>query len=290
MSIYVNEPSDCKWSISDKNYDSMENNFNCVKTISQASEGNLFRCSVILDGLKDNQNNDFYFRCKDQPGENESLRNVNSNSYHYRIIGTQRLAIKSVSPNNTVIKDSTSRINVDIEVETILGANDGKAVCSLSETGIDGSFASFYYGQGVELFSQHIHKQTLTLPEGDYTYYVRCTDIGGNSDTTSINFKVETDTEPPIVVRVFRDRNNLKIITNEQASCVYSSYSESYEFKEGIKMSTLSGGLDTEHYASWPENSKTTYYIKCEDQYGKRPPSAEATIIVRPFDIPGVRE
>jgi uncharacterized protein YkuJ len=197
-----------------------------------------------------------------------------------------------VEPNNTIISDSTSRINVDIEVETVLGADDGKAICSLSETGVDGSFTSFNYGQGVALYSQYQHKQTLTLPEGDYSYYVRCTDIGGNSDTTLINFQVKTDTEPPIVIRAFRDdgSGSLRIITNEEAMCVYSNYPEVYDFeKDGTKMNTFSGTYDTEHYASWPENARTTYYIKCKDKYGKGPGNEE-TIIIRPFDIPDIRE
>ncbi len=290
VNVYVNEPSECKWSHLDKSYELMENDFSCSTSVLEINAQNLFRCSGVLDGLKDNQENDFYFRCKDQPGANESLRNTNEQSYAYKLIGTQELNIDYATPNNEVISDSTSRVPVEIEVQTSLGYDDGKAVCSFSDTGQEGTFIGFFYGQGVEPYTQYMHTQSLNLEEGDYTYYIRCSDLGGNVDETTISFSVETDLNPPEIVRVFKDQGNLKVITSEEGRCVYSDFGCAYDFdQDGTYMSTLSGGDDAEHYASWPENAKTTYYIKCQDSYGNRPQSNQCSLVVRPFDIPDVR-
>lgn len=283
VDLYVNEPAECRWSNVDKAYDSMENVFSCNTNAFESNSQNLFRCTGALDGLKDNQDNNFYFRCRDQPHlagtEKENLRNTNEQSHTFTLVGTQELRIVSAKPNNTVIKDSTSRIQTEIEVETALGYDDGKAICSLSETGEEGSYVNFFYGQGAEPYSTNNHIQTLTLPAGDYEYTLRCSDQGGNTDTTSISFSVETDTSAPNVVRVYREGQNLKIITDEEAQCVYGNTDKNYDFDDGIKMTTFNG---IEHLTGW--DGDKTFYIKCEDQYGKRT-SSEDTTVIRPFNL-----
>jgi hypothetical protein len=180
---------------------------------------------------------------------------------------------------------------VTIEVKTSLGYDDGKAVCSLSSTGNSGSFVNFYYGNGIDLYSQYEHSQSLNLDEGEYNYYIRCCDLGNNCDNTTINFEIETDLIAPEVVRIYKEENNLKIMTSENANCVYSTFNCSYNFEnDGTKMSTLNGEENLEHYASWPENSQTVYYIKCQDEYGNRPISSQCSAVVRPFEIPDLRD
>ena len=44
--------------------------------------------------------NDYYFRCKDQPQKPEGDRNENTQSYSYKLIGTQPLNFLEITPNN----------------------------------------------------------------------------------------------------------------------------------------------------------------------------------------------
>ncbi len=278
LQVFVNEPAECRWSRLDKSYENMENNMSCNTNVLEFNTQMLYQCSTNLTGLNDRTNNDFYFRCLDQPHlkgtANENDRNVNTQSYKFTLVGTQPLVIDSVKPNGT-IKDSTDIIKATLEAKTSAGFNEGDSLCSFSETGDEGSFVEFFKT------GTHEHSQDLFLPEGDYFYTIRCTDLGGNTDTKTTSFTVESDSEAPIVVRAFREENFLKIITNEKASCVYSTSAGNacnYLFKDGISMKSLE---NNKHQISWDPDR--TFYIKCEDEFGNQPLPNECSIIARPF-------
>jgi len=282
LSVYVNEPAECRWSKTDQDYENMENQMSCMTSTIQGIVINtqlVYPCVTKLTGLKNEQNNDFYFRCKDQPylagTPEESNRNTNVQSYKFTLVGTRPLAILSVEPNGTV-KDSTSVIKVELKAETFGGYKEGEAICYYSQTGNEGSFIEFF-----ETGTTNMHRQDLFLEEGSYTFHIRCVDLGGNTDNKVTNFNVETDTEGPIVVRVFREENFLKIITNEEASCVYSVATQNacnYLFEDGIEMQSLE---DNKHQIGW--DIDRTFYIKCRDEFGNQPLPNECSIIARPF-------
>ncbi|MDP3992584.1 MAG: hypothetical protein Q8P79_03715 [Nanoarchaeota archaeon] len=278
LQVYVNEPSECKWSRLDQAYDSMENQMTCSTRAIDVNAQGLYQCSTTLTGLKDGVNNDFYFRCKDQPHltgtANESQRQVNSQSYKFTLRGTRSLVIDWVKPNGT-IKDSTDIINVALEARTSAGEREGAARCFYKGFGTNDQFNLFFKT------GTHQHSQPLGLPEGDYTYEIQCSDLGGNIDTKTTSFTVETDTEAPIVVRAFREGNFLKIITNEEASCVYSSTTANacnYLFEDGIAMQSLEKNM---HQTAW--NPDRTFYIKCEDDFGNQPLPNDCSIVAQPF-------
>ena len=291
LDIYVNEPTECKWSHLDLDFDSMENEMVCADKQSQASAGFLYKCKTTLTGLKDRVDNNVYIRCKDQPHlegtDEESQRNENEESYELTLKGTQPLVIDSVSPNDEIIKDSTDSMKVTLEVETSAGYDKGKAVCSYYQADenyepMSGkNYIEFFYGYDVEAYSQYNHIQDIWLSEGDYNYEIKCCDLGNNCDYEMINFSVETDTTAPIVVRAFHEDTYLKIITDEEAQCVYDTKDCSYSVEDGIEMTDLNEGL--EHYTSW--NSKKNYYIKCFDEYGNQPNPDECSIIAKPFEV-----
>ena len=83
LEVYVNEPSECKWSRTDQSYDNMEQQMNCAMRIFQMNNKNLYTCKTTLTGIQDRVDNDYYFRCKDQPQKPEGDRNVNTQSYPY---------------------------------------------------------------------------------------------------------------------------------------------------------------------------------------------------------------
>jgi len=157
ISAFINEPAECKWSIQDKDYDSMENEFACSTSVTELNAQQLYECSTTLTGIKDREENTYYFRCKDQPSKPDSERNVNAQSFVFTLQGTEPLDIIDVSPNNETISDSTNVVDVDIEVETSNGANEGKAICYFSDTGEEGSFVQMFETDNFA------HRQTLTL-------------------------------------------------------------------------------------------------------------------------------
>jgi hypothetical protein len=273
LEVYVNEPSSCKWSHLDQVYDKMENAMQCSSSVFEMNAQMLYKCSTTLTGLVGSRDNEFYFRCKDQPSKPESDRNVNQESLKFILKGSKALVINWVKPNET-IRDSTSIVKVTLEAETSSGYKEGEASCFYSQSGTTGSYIKFFNTDSFK------HSQDLFLAAGNYSYFIKCLDLGGNSDTKTTSFKVETDSQSPVVVRAYHEETNLKIITNEKATCVYSKDSCNYLFKDGITMTVVN---DKEHFTEWNTNSNS--YIKCKDEYGNEPLPNQCSIIARPFEI-----
>jgi len=271
LSVYTNEPANCKWDILDRNYEDMTTQMTCLDKPVQKNAKGLFPCTTTLTGIKDRQDNQFYFRCEDK---SERL-NKNPVSYPFTLKGTQSLNLDEVGPNGT-IKDSTDTVRVKLTARTSAGAETGKAICQYSDTGDEGDYINFFKTNS---FS---HEQELGLSQGDYTYYIKCFDAGGNTQTKTVNFRVETDTNAPAVVRAFKDGSYLKIITNEPAECVYDTVDCSYDFDDGIAMTSVDAN-NKEHYTNW--NTLPNFYIKCRDDYGNQPNSGQCSIIARPFNL-----
>jgi len=130
-----------------------------------------------------------------------------------------------------------------------------------------------------------VWKSTESSEEREYVLpskidYICFVDFAGNSDTREISFTIETDTVPPVVVRIFRDGLNLKIITSEEATCVYDNKDCLYDFDDGIGMTTSD---DKVHSTAWDSNKN--FYIKCQDEFGNQPAPQSCSITVRPFEI-----
>ena len=258
----------------------MEQEMTCASSVFQMNAKMVYKCSTQLTGLKNEFQNEFYFRCRDQPFAAENERNTNQESYKFTIVGTQPLILSSVGPNGTM-RDSTPEIKVTLTAKTLAGFNEGEAICEYSEScyiesGSKENFVDKFYNTG-----GYEHSQELWISEGDYECVIRCIDLGGNSDTKITSFKVEIDNTAPTIVRAYREDEYLKIITNEGSECVYGVDDCNYLFADGIKMNKLE---DINHYTSW--DSKKTLYIKCADEYGNRPiPENKCSLIVKPFEI-----
>jgi len=270
--VYVNEPSDCKWSKEDQSYDDMLEEMTCSSSITEINAQMLYECKTTLTGLKSREDNKFYFRCRDQPLATQD-RNTNQESYEFSLIGTQPLVIDSVGPNETV-RDATEIVKVTLEAETSAGYKEGEANCYYSDTGETDSYILFFNT------NSHTHSQDLHLPEGDYEYYIKCVDLGGNTDEEIVRFDVDSDAGAPSIVRAFHDESYLKIITDEEAECVYSEDSCNYLFDDGIKMTTVK---DTEHYTDW--NTQIDYHIKCKDEYNNQPSPDDCSMIAKPYEL-----
>jgi hypothetical protein len=278
IDVYVNEPSECRWSRDDKSYDQMETPMQCSNKFWEMNNNLVYTCKTNLTGVKSRQDNVFYFRCKDQPGAEETKRNKMEQSYKYTLIGTEPLNIIDVKPNGT-IKGSTSVVSVNVEVKTSNGYKNGEAICYFSETQNEADYVKFFETGTSK------HTQRLDLAEGNYKYYIKCLDLGGNRDDNSTEFTVDVDTESPTIVRVYQENLLLKLITAEDSNCKYSIDNCNFKFEDGLDMPYPN---QTEHFAEW--KTENTYYIRCSDEYGNIPVSNTCSLIVRPYDVVEAKE
>lgn len=276
IEVYINEPAECRWSSRDQSYETMENEMTCKNGNQQRFNANLqYVCSGSLTGIQDRQNNDFYFRCKDQPDAAENVRRVNSLSKKLTLRGTEPLTIESVGPSGEIL-GSTSTVEINLTATTAHGAMEGQSTC-FYEFEEDGQFNIAMLGEWT--FS---HVQPIALSGGNYNVYYRCIDQGGNLATANSSFDVVVDTQQPLISRAYRDGPNIKVITSEKAKCVYSLNSCNYEFGTALPMSYESSGgtiRQDRHLVEW--NKDKTYYIKCEDFQGKRVAPDQCSIIVQ---------
>ncbi len=271
MSVYTNEPADCRWSNRDQSYDDMEHEMTCAGGISEYNSQMLYECAGSLEGIQNRQENKFYFKCKDNPSSSEGQRNVNRDSFEFSIMGTRPLIISEVSPTEgEIVKDATETVKVTFEVDTQAGYNDGIANCYYSSSGQTDSYNLFFDT------NSYRHSQDLYLAEGNYEYNIKCIDLGGNADEEVITFEVDSDTEAPFVARMMHEESYLKFITNENSSCVYGIVDCNFQFEDGSSATTLNGN---ENYVDW--DTEKSYYIKCQDEYGNRPAPDECSIVMR---------
>ena len=274
IDVYVNEPADCKWSRETKSYGDMENSMQCTSESFQVNANLVYTCSGNLTGIKNREDNNFYFRCKDKSN------NENVASEELILKGSQPLNILSTGPNETIF-GSTDAVPVKLTVETGFGSDEGKAVCYFSSNGVKDSYITMFETSSFK------HNQPLTLTGGDYKYYFRCVDAGGNAAESITSFNVFVDKQSPSVTRAYKDEkeNALKIVTNEDAACVYSLKNCNYNLNEGIKMLYSNPDIKTNHFAEWKLSN--TYYIKCRDNYGNEPDPNKCNIIVSAIQLTG---
>ena len=118
------------------------------------------------------------------------------------------------------------------------------------------------------------------MPEGNYKYYIKCVDLGGNRDDTIVDFKVDVDRDTPIIARAYKANDLLKIVTTENSTCTYSNKDCNFNIEDGINMPYAD---QEEHVAEW--KTETSYYIRCKDRYGNQPVSNKCSMIIRPYDV-----
>ncbi len=275
IEVYTNEPAECKWSRDSKSYTDMENSMSCSTETFQINSDLNYVCSGNLTGIKNQQDNKFYFRCKDQPDKPENERNVNTQSHELVLKGSQPLNILSTAPNGTIF-GSTDTVTVDLIVKTDDGAEEGKSICYFSTAGLPDSYIAMF---GTNSFE---HRQKLDLISGNYKYFFRCIDYGGNSAESSTEFAVQIDKQSPIITRAYKEEG-LKIVTNEEAECVYSLTSCNYVFDEGLPMIYSNPSIKTNHFIEWQDNK--AYYIKCGDLYKNQPSPNECNIVINSVEL-----
>ncbi|MBS3099041.1 hypothetical protein J4462_02415 [Candidatus Pacearchaeota archaeon] len=277
IEVYVNEPAGCKWSKQDKDYDFMENEMICQTESYQINAELNYVCFGRLTGIENREDNAYYFRCKDKPNSPENERNVMTTSHLLVLRGSEELVIDDVGPTGE-FSGSTTVVEVILTAKTSHGANEGRANCYLaSDPSVSDNFIPM---QNTGSFA---HNQSLFLPAGEYTYYFRCIDAGGNTAEDSTTFSVEVDLQGPSIARVYKDGSGLKIITNERAECVYSLTTCNFNFEDGLPMLIEDPTTKDSHFTEWDESK--TYHIKCRDEQGNQPSPDQCNIIAKGSEL-----
>ncbi len=250
VDLFANEPSSCKWSSRDLEYNLMENNLICASSGLNLGTTGSYKCSTSLPVEKAESSavtNTFYFRCKD------NANNANRQGYRYNLISTPQLQITKTSPEGIL----RSGAGITLEVTTANGAESGKAVCGYSLQ--DQPITNIPKFQTTD---SSTHTQTLQLLEqGPKKFFITCIDKAGNEAKSSIEFTIEADTSPPVLLSVFKDTqlNILKIITNEPTTCEYSD--QQFSYGSGIPMTNPSSISHESNLGN------AIYIIKCQDEF-----------------------
>ena len=250
LTIYANEPSQCKWSRNDIDYTQMENIFACnTRSFGPRSiYYGLYDCTTILTDIKSNQANNYYFRCKDQPNKEESKRNTNIESYKLTLLGTIPLKITGAKPSGELFTKTPT-----LQATTSAGAEQGKATCAFSTKDITNA-VDFVNTGGT------LHEQPLNLPSGSYTYNLFCIDKAGNQANATTTFAVSVDTNGPALSRVYKSGTILHLETTEDSTCEYSTKGD-FGFGQGTLMT---GDKTREHEATL---DASVYFVKCRDVF-----------------------
>ncbi len=269
VNVYTNEPAKCRWDRTDKDIKNMNNTMSCSNSVYQMNAEMLYTCKTTLTGVKDREENKFYIRCEDF--NNNSM----SNGYEYTLIGTQPLNVISTGPTGT-IGGNTNAVTTQLNVKTDNGFRNGEATClystqNESESGFINMFET----------GSNIHIQSLDLTNGDYDYFFKCVDAGGNVAYGSTNFTVFVDKIAPNVVRAYNLQGKLIAVTDENASCSYSTSSCNFDLSKNEGTAML-GDNEINHYAEWKTNQN--YYIKCKDQYNNQPDSSVCSAVLKPYE------
>jgi hypothetical protein len=120
------------------------------------------------------------------------------------------------------------------------------------------------------------NSQKLFLTPGTYNYPLRCIDIGGNLAYSSVGFTIQQDVFSPSIDRVYYEEEKIKLITDEEAECVYSITGCGYEFADGAQMLMQD---NFNHFIDW--TTETDLFIKCKDSFGNKPLYDKCSIVVR---------
>ncbi|GAI05990.1 unnamed protein product, partial [marine sediment metagenome] len=208
LQIWINEPSECRYSILDEDYSLMENSFNCQQDLEDYGLYGL-ACNTTLTNV--NIDNKFYIKCQDISDNQNTMQQ----SYVYELIkSASNLKINDVRPiDGADIFSGVEPITVELQAKTSGGAEQGKSECSYDFGG--GNFIRFF-----ETYDVYHTQVFSSIVRGDYKVDIKCKDAAGNTIQTSTLFDVRIDTAGPKIIRMYYD-SGLKIFTNEEAECRY---------------------------------------------------------------------
>ena len=184
ISLSTDENATCKFdTVPDTQYASMPDMFAETGTTSHSS---------IIGGLADGGSYAYFVRCQDASG--------NANATDYQIIFSVAQPEPDITPPMRADGGPSGILAAGTVSATLSLATDENAVCKYGMT------ENLAYSEMTEAFSatggvNHSNPINGLVDGGIYTYYVRCTDIGGNTNTDDymIAFSVAEPAEPETI-------------------------------------------------------------------------------------------
>ena len=269
VSLYVDKPSDCSWSLNDESYYSMENNFTCLTDFSDEDILNGgWLCGANLPFIANSTT--YYVRCLDQPwlaGINDSARNANTQSYPITFTRVSSpLSITSINIDGGNITSASSPVSVEADVTTS-GGYDGTAECAYTWGNYTLNFIDTNASESTQTFS--FYPGLISLP-------ITCTDKVGDVATQTANFNVILDTTPPQITRIYVSAGNLNLETDKPSTCYYSNDNNLQCLFNINNASSFSGDSSKQHSIEF--NPDNTYYVKCQDYLGNYAADCSAVI------------
>jgi hypothetical protein len=238
--MYVHDLSgleSCKWTTDeDLEYDDMEGSFTCSEEYDVLAGGYL--CQTELTGLSEDEDNIFYFSCKDTA----EAQNVVKPYEEFILKGSTALEIISVEAPDDVYYDEEAEVSVTTNRES---------TCTYTFNGESDEFEST-----TNVTSTHEFEFTSS---GSVHIAITCLDDYGNYDTEDVSFTV--DLSPPELLRTYTSQNRVYILLNRGAECRYSN-DEMLEFSNVDIIPMAASADEKEHMASLNAN---VYYIVCRD-------------------------
>jgi hypothetical protein len=267
----INEPAECRWSFDDEDFESMPYSFDCPLNVSSLGVLEGYWCSGTLTNVTETagESTAYYIRCKDQPwlaGEDSDYysRNVNTFSREYSLRASSNFVFAEISPEGPVVIGPDRKLQLNVRMQG--GGFNGVSHCKwkLSSDNYNYTWKDFNVTNSVS------HSEWLYgVNEGSYLLTVSCDDGVGNVIYDNASFSLSVDVVPPIATRVYNDKGNLLVYTNENADCYYQTDRELgcyYNIDNATKM-TEEG--DFKHTVSMEVGK--TYYVKCADIYDNVP-------------------
>ncbi len=271
VDVLVNEPSECKWSLTPTAYQDMPATNVCKTLTTPDSLGN-YNCRFLgtpsanlgpeITALPSHvgETKYVYFKCKDIKG------NFDQEPYQLTLKGSDPLTITSVEPSGDLTVGSGAQ-NITLLVKTDKGAKaDGTSECRFTFTE---SLKTNVLGMDDTLVSTgntHTY-QFQNLATGQHTVYVGCQDDAGNTAFGQTTFTLNPDTTAPIILQTYHQEQppGLVIVVDEDADCEESVSDPDFTFGQGNKLLK-----DGNHHTSLSSPSTpgfTAYYIKCKDTF-----------------------
>jgi hypothetical protein len=259
--LFINEPSECRWSHEDSSFDLMKNKFDCKTNIEIDYQSDGLPCNATL--TFENNNTKFYVKCQDL-SEN---KNTMTKSFEYELEPSESaLSIIDMIPTYGETRIFGGQpATITLRLETAGGAENGVSKCEWSEPKRTGYLDYFTETDS----TKHSYEWNFAR-NGEWNLSFKCEDAGGNIAENSTFFKVIIDTSGPKIVRVFNE-GGLRITTDEKAQCRYSS-KRNFNFENATEMDR---DYTLEHFGIW--GGYGIYYVQCKDEYGNPGPKLMAS-------------
>ncbi len=280
VTLFVNEPSECRYSYVPLDYNIMNETNQCRTPSSAPDAPPYFACKFQKgsEGIlgvgpapsgftsKAGLVQYVYFKCKDQPLAPATItRNFNKDAYTVVLRGSEPLNITSTSPSET-IKTSTALVDVTLQAQTSGGALlNGNAVCKYT--------TEEQNKNNIAVMSEFLntnsslHTQPWQPSSGLQIFYLGCYDMAGNVAYDTLNFTVERDVTPPFVTRIYNDESfqppQFTLEINEPGECKDSTEG-TFDYDTGGNLMNVVEGNNV--FSSTVPGSNV-YYAVCRDQF-----------------------